>query len=72
MGEDWLPWMSLPALPSSAWVEVFINKSPPGSRASLVAPVVNESTCNAGDAGSTPGSGRSPGEGNGNLLSILA
>ena len=27
-----------------------------------------ESTCNAGDLGSTPGSGRSPGEGNGNPL----
>ena len=27
-----------------------------------------ESTCNAGDTGSIPGSGRSPGEGNGNLL----
>ena len=25
-----------------------------------------ESACNAGDAGSIPGSGRSPGEGNGN------
>ena len=27
-----------------------------------------ESTCNAGDSGLTPGSGRSPAEGNGNLL----
>ena len=27
-----------------------------------------ESTCNSGDAGSNPGSGRSPGEGNGNPL----
>ena len=27
-----------------------------------------ESTCNAGDQGSIPGSGRSPGEGNGNPL----
>ena len=27
-----------------------------------------ESACNAGDRGSTPGSGRSPGEGNGNPL----
>ena len=68
MGEDWLPWMSWPALPSNAWVEVFINKPPPGSRASLVAQVVNESACNPGDAGLTPGSGRPPGEGNGNLL----
>ena len=28
-------------------------------------PVGNESTCNAGDPGSIPGWGRSPGEGNG-------
>ena len=27
-----------------------------------------ESACNVGDPGSTPGSGRSPGEGNGNPL----
>ena len=27
-----------------------------------------ESTCNVGDSGSIPGSGRSPGEGNGNPL----
>ena len=27
-----------------------------------------ESACNAGDLGSIPGSGRSPGEGNGNSL----
>ena len=27
-----------------------------------------ESACNGGDLGSIPGSGRSPGEGNGNLL----
>ena len=27
---------------------------------------VKASACNAGDLGSTPGSGRSPGEGNGN------
>ena len=31
-----------------------------------------DSTCQAGDVGSIPGSGRSPGEGNGNLSSILA
>ena len=29
---------------------------------------VKESACNAGDLGSIPGSGRSPGEGNGNAL----
>ena len=31
-----------------------------------------ESACNAGDMGSIPGSGRSPGEGNGNPPQILA
>ena len=31
-----------------------------------------ESTCNAGDQGSIPESGRSPGEGNGDTLLILA
>ena len=36
-------------------------------RASLVAQTIR-SLCNAGDAGSIPGSGRSPGEGNGNPL----
>ena len=30
--------------------------------------VGKESVCNAGDPGSIPGLGRSPGEGNGNLL----
>ena len=30
--------------------------------------VSKESACNAGDLGSIPGSGRSSGEGNGNLL----
>ena len=30
--------------------------------------VSNESACNSGDVDSIPGSGRSPGEGNGNLL----
>ena len=38
-------------------------------RASLVAQTVGKaSACNAGDLGSIPGSGRSPGEGNGNPL----
>ena len=31
-------------------------------------PIGKESACNAGDLGSIPGSGRSPGEGNGNPL----
>ena len=34
--------------------------------ASQVAQTVKESACNAGDLGSIPGSGRFPGEGNGN------
>ena len=33
-----------------------------------MAQTVKSSVCNAGDPGSVPGSGRSPGEGNGNLL----
>ena len=33
--------------------------------ASLVAQLVKKSTCNAGDLGSIPGLGRSPGEGKG-------
>ena len=35
-------------------------------RDSLVAQMVKASACNAGDLGLIPGSGRSPGEGNGN------
>jgi len=34
----------------------------------MVAQTIKESACNAGDLGSIPGSGRSPGEGNGNPL----
>ena len=33
-----------------------------------IGPFGKESVCNAGDPGSIPGSGRSPGEGNGNPL----
>ena len=39
-----------------------------GMAASLVVQTVQASVCNAGDPGSIPGSGRSPGEGNGNPL----
>ena len=39
---------------------------------SLVAQLVKASVCNAGDPGSIPGSGRSPGEGHGNPLQSLA
>ena len=35
------------------------------NQASLVAQIMKESTCNTGDPGSVPGSGRSPGEKNG-------
>ena len=44
------------------------------NRASLVAqtvknlPTVQKTICNAGDSGSSPGSGRSPGGGHGNSL----
>ena len=38
------------------------------SWASLVAQMVKTLVCNAGDPGSVPGLGRSPGEGNGNAL----
>ena len=37
-------------------------------RAPQSGPIGKESACNAGDPGSIPGSGRSPGEGNGNAL----
>ena len=48
------------------------------SWASLVAqlvknlPAMQETACNTGDAGSIPGLGGSPGEGNGNIFNILA
>ena len=40
---------------------ILVKKLPGGS-------VGKESVCNVGDLGSIPGSGRSPEEGNGNLL----
>ena len=58
-----------PAFPSQQCLGWGVYKHPPlSSRASLVAQLVNECTCNAGDTSSIPGSGRSPGEGNGNPL----
>ena len=39
-----------------------------GNWISLVAQMVKAFACNAGDPGLIPGSGRSPGEGNGNPL----
>ena len=44
------------------WVEVSIFKGFPGGSE------VKASACNVGDPGSIPGSGRSPGQGNGNPL----
>ena len=43
------------------WPEVYFQSFPGGSD-------VKASACNAGDLGSIPGLGRSPGEGNGNPL----
>ena len=34
-------------------------------------PAMQETVCNAGDLGSTPGLGRAPGEGNGNPLHYI-
>ena len=34
-------------------------------------PAIQETACNAGDAVSIPGSGRSPGEGNGNPFPVF-
>ena len=44
------------------------RKATGGFFASLVAQDNKESACSAGDLGSVPGLGRSPGEGHGNLL----
>ena len=44
------------------------NKRSKAQRTSLVAQMVKASGYNVGDLGSIPGSGRSPGEGNGNPL----
>ena len=47
-------------------MEIFIIQTT--LRLSLVAQMVKESACNAGDPGLIPGTGRSPGERNGNPL----
>ena len=47
--------------PSILWCSAFFMGFPGGSE-------VKVSACNVGDLGSIPGSGRSPGEGNGNPL----
>ena len=41
---------------------------PPSTQTSLIAQSVKKSACNAGDPGSSPWLGRSPGEENGNPL----
>ena len=48
------------------WVRC--SASPPGSRIFPGGSDGKDSACNVGDPGSIPGSGRSPGEGNGNPL----
>ena len=45
-----------------------IVTAPASGRVSLLAQLGKESTCNAGELGSIPGLGKSPGEGNGYLL----
>ena len=63
---DWkIPWTEEPVgLQPSPGIKyaVYSNKGFPGGSE------VKASACNAGDLGSIPGSGRSPGEGNGNSL----
>ena len=54
----------MPAISSNYLVVNCISKT----RASFVAQTVKNSACSAGDPGSIPDSGRSPGEGNGNPL----
>ena len=57
---------------NKAEIDVFLELScffnDPVDVGSPVSTVVKNLLANAGDAGSTPGSGRSPGEGNGNPL----
>ena len=75
MRKHWKPTQLRPTLPTVNLYVVF----PPGILGILCALLVlnwgfpggsddKESACNAGDLGSIPESGRSPGEGNGNLL----
>ena len=57
----------IPEAPRKLWVTV-LNYTEVYSRASLVVQRLKASACNVGDLGSIPGSGRSPGEGNGDPL----
>ena len=56
-----LPWLPAPSHHYYHWSNIIL-----GSRAH--SSIGKESTCNTGDLSSIPGSGRSPGEGNGNPL----
>ena len=47
---------------SGVWEDIMLRKGFPGGSDG------KESTCNSGDLGSIPGSGRFPGEGDGNKL----
>ena len=61
-GEERLPYIIWEAVSVFAYMQIlqhYIRGFPCSS-------VGKESTCNAGDPGSIPASGRSPGEGNGN------
>ena len=50
------------------FIEYYTWKHFPGGSVVKNLPAIQEITCNAGDASSIPGSGRPPGEGNGNPL----
>ena len=52
-------WMSLRGISLYPWTSLDLTPGDSDGK---------ESACNKGDSGSTPGSGRSPGEGNGNSL----
>ena len=64
----WISWYcsSIPGLGRSPGEGIYYPLQ--YSWASLVAQMVKESACSAGDLGSIPGLGRSPGEGHGNPL----
>ena len=57
---------------SQGYENVYIHRYVFCNKTSLVAQTVKASAYNAGDLGSIPGSGRSPGKGNGNHSSTLA
>ena len=61
-------WVSIATLDGSLWLPVTSERKRQSARLSPCSLVSKESACNAGDLGSMPGLGRSPGEGNGNPL----